>query len=210
MSLVSHRPLTKVFKRCPCLLIKLQNPPASFPNNNASIAHQHQITYRRQYHQRNSAMPSPPASPDFSIPIINIAPYLSSPSSSESQSIIDAVRTTCLTTGFFQITGHGVPPELRKSIFEAAANFFALPLEEKKKLDAKATVGHRGYDVLGTQSYEEGLMPDLKEVCSIYPIFPFSSHFQTKTVPSLPFFLSFSLSSSTAQEPLPLDQAHIT
>ena len=50
--------------------------------------------------------------------------------------------------------GHGVSPTLQKSVFEAAAKFFALPPDVKLRLDARKTVGFRGYDVMGTQSYE--------------------------------------------------------
>ncbi|KAL6719409.1 hypothetical protein ACLMJK_003649 [Lecanora helva] len=109
--------------------------------------------------------PDPKVSPDFPIPTIDISQFLATPSPTNpaTRSIIDAVRTACLTTGFFQITGHGVSRELQKGIFDAAKTFFALPFEEKVKLDAKKSVGHRGYDVLGTQSYGEGIKPDLKE-----------------------------------------------
>ena len=104
------------------------------------------------------------ASVPFYVPTIDIAPYLADPSSPEAGNIIKEIRKACVSTGFFQIVGHGVPRSLQQSIFDAAAAFFALPFEEKKKLDAKTTVGHRGYDVLASQSYEEGVLPDLKEV----------------------------------------------
>ena len=74
------------------------------------------------------------------------------------------MRAACISTGFFQITGHGIPRSLQEDVFKAAAAFFALPFDEKKKLDAKTNVGHRGYDVLASQSYEADVLPDLKEV----------------------------------------------
>jgi len=100
----------------------------------------------------------------FYVPTIDVAPYLEDPGSAAADKIIDEVRTACISTGFFQIIGHGIPKHLQQSVFDAAANFFALPYDEKKKLDALDSVGHRGYDVLASQSYEEGVMPDLKEV----------------------------------------------
>ena len=99
----------------------------------------------------------------FYVPTVNITSFLANPTSAESKNIISEVRAACISTGFFQITGHGIPRSLQKSIFDAAAAFFKLPYEEKKKLDAKTTVGHRGYDVLASQAYEEDVMPDLKE-----------------------------------------------
>ncbi|KAK3935247.1 putative 2OG-Fe(II) oxygenase family oxidoreductase [Diplogelasinospora grovesii] len=59
--------------------------------------------------------------------------------------VIDAVRDACRRTGFFQV------------------RFFALPPDEKKKLDATTTIGRRGYDVLASQSYHVDTLPDLKE-----------------------------------------------
>ena len=100
----------------------------------------------------------------FHVPTIDISPFLSDPTSSESNKVVEEVRAACITTGFFQITGHGLPKSLQKDIFDAASKFFALPFGEKKKLDAKTTVGHRGYDVLASQSYDPDIMPDLKEV----------------------------------------------
>ena len=100
----------------------------------------------------------------FYVPTIDISPYITEPTSPAADEVIKKIRAACLSTGFFQITEHGIPRELQKAVFDAAAAFFKLPFEEKKKLDAKTMPGHRGYDVLASQSYEEGVMPDLKEV----------------------------------------------
>ncbi|KAM5439222.1 hypothetical protein McanMca71_003622 [Microsporum canis] len=97
------------------------------------------------------------------VPTVDISPYLEDPKSKAARKVIDDVREACTSTGFFQITGHGISKEQQKSVFDAAHAFFALPLEEKKKLNAAHFIGHRGYDVLASQSYEEGVLPDLKE-----------------------------------------------
>ena len=117
----------------------------------------------------------------FYIPTIDIAPYIANPSSPEADGIIKEVRKACVSTGFFQITGHGVPRSLQTDVLDAAAAFFALPFEEKKKLDAKTTVGHRGYDLLASQSYEPGVLPDLKEVSN--PPLPSSSTLNLRPPP---------------------------
>ena len=103
----------------------------------------------------------------FYVPTVDIAPYLADPSSPAAEQILNDIRRACQTTGFFQIVGHGISRQLQQSIFDAAASFFALPFDEKKKLDAKTTIGHRGYDVLASQSYEDDVLPDLKEVRGI-------------------------------------------
>lgn len=111
-------------------------------------------------------MPSAIATPSASglVPTIDIASYLANTSSAAADDIVKAVRSACLTTGFFQVVGHGVSRELQQASFDAAATFFALSLEEKKKLDISKSIGHRGYDLMGTQSYGADTLPDLKEV----------------------------------------------
>ena len=103
------------------------------------------------------------STPSLQIPTIDIGPYLRDANSPAAQAIVQEVRAACLSTGFFQITGHDVPKGLQQAVFSGAKEFFALPSETKKALDARKVRGFRGYDVLGSQSYEEGLMPDLKE-----------------------------------------------
>ncbi|KAH6678479.1 2og-Fe oxygenase family protein [Halenospora varia] len=101
----------------------------------------------------------------FHIPTINVSPYLASPTSPSSLQIINAVREACITTGFFQIIGHGIPRELQDEVFKGSAEFFKLGMEEKKKLDKSESVGasNRGYELIGNQGLQEGTLPDLKE-----------------------------------------------
>jgi isopenicillin N synthase-like dioxygenase len=112
-------------------------------------------------------MPSAIHEPSMLVPTIDITPFLSDPWSPAADEVISAVRSACVTTGFFQIVGHGISRELQKSTFDAAAAFFALPPKEKMKLDIKKSIGHRGYDMMGTQSYEVDSLPDLKEVTTV-------------------------------------------
>jgi isopenicillin N synthase-like dioxygenase len=101
------------------------------------------------------------------IPTVDVSSFLADPTSVEARTVIDQIRQACETSGFFQMVNHGLPMELQDGIFEAAKNFFALPMEEKKPLDAHNNLGRRGYDVLESQSYEDDVMMDLKEVESV-------------------------------------------
>lgn len=107
----------------------------------------------------------PPKESSFSIPTVDITPYLTSPNSTEALKVVDQVRAACLTTGFFQLTGHGIPRSLQAQVFKGAAALFDLPFEEKKKLDKSVSVGasNRGYELIGNQGLQEGTLPDLKE-----------------------------------------------
>ena len=100
----------------------------------------------------------------FYVPTVDISPYLADSTSTEADKIFADIRTACSSTCFFQFTGHCISPSLQKDVLDAAAAFFALPYEEKREPDAKTNFGHRGYDVLASQSYEANVMPDLKEV----------------------------------------------
>ena len=53
--------------------------------------------------------------------------------------------------------------ELQQAVSTGAKIFFALPFETKKALDAETVRGFRGYDILTSQSYEDGLIQGPKE-----------------------------------------------
>ncbi|KAH8904357.1 2og-Fe oxygenase family protein [Coniochaeta sp. PMI_546] len=98
----------------------------------------------------------------FTIPTIDISPYLQDPSSPEAKKIIEDVRNACMTTGFFSLVGHGISKELQERVFNASKAFFALPLEEKRKLSAPPLL-NRGYEQIGSQALQEDTKPDMKE-----------------------------------------------
>jgi isopenicillin N synthase-like dioxygenase len=105
------------------------------------------------------------AIPSFSIPTIDISPYLLSPSSPEALKVISDVRAACTGTGFFQLIGHGISPSLQSQVFKGSEKLFALPMEEKMKLDRSHSVGasNRGYELIGGQGLQADTLPDLKE-----------------------------------------------
>ncbi|KAL2844375.1 Clavaminate synthase-like protein [Aspergillus pseudoustus] len=119
--------------------------------------------------EQTTTAPSPaaktaPAETDtFEIPTVDISAFLADPDSPEAQAIIPIVRSACRSTGFFQIRGHGISKTLQRAVFAGAKKFFALPPATKNALDAHSNQGLRGYDVLASQSYEDGILPDLKE-----------------------------------------------
>lgn len=66
-----------------------------------------------------------------------------------------------------------MPKELQDEVLQGAARFFALDMEEKKKVDRSKSIGAsgRGYELIGGQTLQKGTLPDLKEVC-FYTLFP--------------------------------------
>ncbi len=69
------------------------------------------------------------------IPLIDFAPFLHGSVEDRSRVAREIVEA-CETIGFFYLTGHGVPDDLRRAIFDRSAEFFHLPHEEKEKLRA--------------------------------------------------------------------------
>ncbi|MFI6247203.1 isopenicillin N synthase family dioxygenase [Streptomyces sp. NPDC051016] len=98
------------------------------------------------------------------IPTIDLRPWLDGDETAR-QELARTVDAALKTAGFLLVTGHGVDPELRDSVREAARAFFALPAGVKQAYEVK--VGGRGW--LGPKAeangYSEGTEtpPDLKE-----------------------------------------------
>lgn len=105
----------------------------------------------------------PAATSTFYLPDINIAPWLEDPTSPSGQHVVDEVRRACSSTGFFQLTGHGISQDVINDIFAASAKFFALPDDIKQGLNFTKNIGFRGYELIGAQVYESDVLPDLKE-----------------------------------------------
>lgn len=69
-----------------------------------------------------------------STPVIDFSDFVSG-DKQRMQHCADQIRDACLTQGFFQIVNHDIPASLQKDIFRVSKAIFALPLEEKMKLD---------------------------------------------------------------------------
>lgn len=97
----------------------------------------------------------------FSVPTIDLSHYIQDPESIQANDVVEQIRAACASSGFFQLTGHGIPEVLQQKAFRAAKAFFSLPDEKKCELRGKPG---RGYEVIGTQFLEPGKKADLKEV----------------------------------------------
>jgi len=99
-----------------------------------------------------------------SVPVIDLTPWFSGgrPGRADVGAQVDAALQA---HGFFLITGHGVPDEMRARVRAQARQFFALPPETKQRY--AVTVAGRGWLPPGVEAngYAEGTEtpPDLKE-----------------------------------------------
>ncbi|KAK2813814.1 hypothetical protein FQN50_000215 [Emmonsiellopsis sp. PD_5] len=99
--------------------------------------------------------------PDTPIPIIS----LTQPHSTT----ISAIRSACLTHGFFQITDSAIPPPLQSRLLTLMKTYFALP-ERFKLSTPKNDHIHGGYEAFQKYSLQTGRgKPDLNEGYCIAP-----------------------------------------
>jgi len=99
-----------------------------------------------------------------SVPVVDLSPWFSGDEAARAAVAAD-VDAALRSAGFFLITGHGVPDDLRAQVRTQARAFFALPPEAKRRY--AVTVGGRGWLPTGVEAngYAEGTEtpPDLKE-----------------------------------------------
>jgi isopenicillin N synthase-like dioxygenase len=96
------------------------------------------------------------------IATIDFSGFLS-PDPSKKRAVVDQVRQSCLSNGFFQITGHGVPQSQCDAAMACSKRFFALPQHLKDAVSKDNNTWNRGYERLRSQILEEGTLPELKE-----------------------------------------------
>ncbi|SPZ16850.1 2OG-Fe(II) oxygenase [Pseudomonas luteola] len=97
-----------------------------------------------------------------SLPIIDIAPLYSAEDTGW-QTVARDIDQACRTWGFFYIKGHPIPATRLAQLQDYAQRFFALPVEEKLKIDITQSQHHRGYGAVATEQLDPNLPSDLKE-----------------------------------------------
>ena len=103
-----------------------------------------------------------PPKPAEAIPLIDLGPSLSGDLEAK-KAVAWEIHKTARDTGFFYIANHGVPQAMMDGQLDLARRFFALPLEEKAKVDTRYSTCTRGYEAPGLQTLDDGSPPDLKE-----------------------------------------------
>jgi isopenicillin N synthase-like dioxygenase len=103
---------------------------------------------------------------DNAIPTIDITP-LRTGSDADKRKVARRIDDACMDTGFFLVTGHGVPVELIRRTRQRAIDFFALPEDEKMKVQRPPSKISRGFNWVGDRaiaySMGEKTPPDIQE-----------------------------------------------
>lgn len=99
------------------------------------------------------------------IPILDLASYLAGDAGAEKR-LAEELRHAQENVGFYYVINHGVAPEAVSEAFATVAEFFALPLEEKLKIQVQNNM--LGYlpvesTVYKTSKYNENTEKDMNE-----------------------------------------------
>lgn len=87
--------------------------------------------------------------PITALPSVDIGRFHAGPA--EREKFIADLRAILHDHGFFYLTGHGVDPNLIANVVATAKRFFALPLEEKLKIEMVKSPHFRGYNRAGAE-----------------------------------------------------------
>jgi isopenicillin N synthase-like dioxygenase len=106
------------------------------------------------------------------IPTIDLSP-LRGGSGTERREVARQIDAACTEIGFFIVTGHGISQDLITTARQQAIDFFALPDEEKMKVQRPPAKISRGYNWVGDRSvaYSMGQAapPDIQEAFAFGP-----------------------------------------
>lgn len=105
------------------------------------------------------------------VPLIDLEGFTEDPTRAEE--IAHRIDDALCATGFFHITGHGVPTETIDAAFAASDRFFDLPLDRKLQARPPSPDINRGYAPLGSESLSYSLgvarTPDHFEAFNVGP-----------------------------------------
>ncbi|MBB4092134.1 isopenicillin N synthase family oxygenase [Ochrobactrum pecoris] len=83
----------------------------------------------------------------INLPLLDLSRF--NGTAEERSNFIEELRRTLHDHGFFYLTGHGVDPKLVEDVVATAKKFFALPAEEKLKIEMVKSSHFRGYNRAG-------------------------------------------------------------
>ncbi|MEQ9695520.1 2-oxoglutarate and iron-dependent oxygenase domain-containing protein [Shimia sp. SDUM112013] len=107
-------------------------------------------------------IPYEPPKPAEFIPVVDLQGSFS-PDIADRQAVAQEIHKAARDTGFLYISNHGIPDAVLDRHLALAREFFALPYDEKIKIDGTGGYGIRGYETMGAQVLDSGAPSDLKE-----------------------------------------------
>src|SRR3954454_19060339 len=84
------------------------------------------------------------------LPVIDMAPLFDHGRAAERGEAARGIEAACRDSGFFYVTGHGIPAGLQERLEAASRRFFALPEAAKRRVAmAQGGTAWRGWFPLG-------------------------------------------------------------
>jgi isopenicillin N synthase-like dioxygenase len=96
------------------------------------------------------------------IPLIDLSDSFSADRAARAAAAYE-IHKAARETGFFYVKNHGIDSSLVEGAFAQARRFFALPMEQKRRVSIDRWPCLRGYEELQHQRLDEGSPQDLKE-----------------------------------------------
>ncbi len=101
--------------------------------------------------------------PFTSIPVIDLASFLTG-GETDRRRVAAVIDDACRNVGFFYIRNHGVPEAVLERAFSETRRFFALPMEEKRRIDFRhSRTRVRGFIPLGELKADPSAKTDHQE-----------------------------------------------
>lgn len=97
-----------------------------------------------------------------SIPVVALSDYASRDEARRAR-FVRELGGALRDFGFVSVIDHGIAPERIRDAYAVAAEFFALPLSEKKKSIIEGSKGNRGFVAFGAEHAKNRRVGDLKE-----------------------------------------------
>jgi isopenicillin N synthase-like dioxygenase len=85
------------------------------------------------------------------LPVLDFSSFLKNPFGTEGQAFCRTLVETSRSSGFFFLTGHGIPEQQNIELLTVSQQFFKLPKEERHKIAIVNSPHFRGYTVLGDE-----------------------------------------------------------
>lgn len=98
----------------------------------------------------------------MAIPVVNLADFTSSDPELKS-AFVNQLGKAYEDVGFVAVKNHGIPDDLIADLYKYVQQFFALPIDAKKKYEVPGLAGQRGYTSFGKEHAKGSDAPDLKE-----------------------------------------------
>ena len=100
------------------------------------------------------------------IPLVDLSQFVNG-DENQRQAFVDKLGQAFHETGFVGVIGHGIPATLIDDFYTSAKNFFALPVDVKRRYEIEGLAGQRGYTSFGKEHAKQSEVPDLKEFFQI-------------------------------------------